>query len=168
MQQTLPTYLPSANPKVPAAQFPFRHCKKVQIRFMDIDMLGHLNNNVYLAFMDLAKVDYFATIEGSMPDMRHFNMVVVHIDIDFYAPTFFGEKVEVWSTVTKIGARSLHMEQRLVESDSGETRAIGKVVMSGFDPATNKSLPINDYWRNAIADYEGRNFPSPLPAIKQG
>ena len=64
------TYLPSDNPKVPAAEFPFRHHQPVQMRFTDIDMLGHLNNNVYLTFMDLAKVEYFAAVLPEGMDWR--------------------------------------------------------------------------------------------------
>lgn len=52
-------YLPSSNPRVPAAAHPFRHCTKVQTRFSDIDLLGHLNNNAYLSIMDLAKSGTF-------------------------------------------------------------------------------------------------------------
>ncbi len=73
------TYLPSDNPKVPAAEFPFRHSQPVQMRFTDIDMLGHLNNNVYLTFMDLAKVEYFAAVLPEGMDWRSINAVVVHI-----------------------------------------------------------------------------------------
>ena len=79
-----PTFLPSSNPRVPKAEQPFRHCMPMQIRFTDIDMMGHLNNNVYLTFMDLAKIDYFTTLRPGEVDMNNLNMVVVHIDVDFY------------------------------------------------------------------------------------
>lgn len=72
-----PTFLPSSNPRVPKAEQPFRHCMPMQIRFTDIDMMGHLNNNVYLTFMDLAKIDYFTTLRPGEVDMNNLNMVVV-------------------------------------------------------------------------------------------
>ncbi|MCM1484540.1 MAG: acyl-CoA thioesterase [Muribaculaceae bacterium] len=157
--QIQPSLLPSANPRVPAAQHPFRHCMPMQIRFTDIDMIGHLNNNVYLTFMDLAKIDYFTTLRPGEIDMHNLNMVVVHIDVDFYSPTFFGQEVDVWTTVTSVGHRSLHMEQRIVARGSSETKCIGRVVMSGFDPATNTSLPIADEWVAALERYEHRPYP---------
>ena len=42
---------PCGNEKVPQPQCPFRHLTEVQTRFNDFDMLGHLNNSVYLQFM---------------------------------------------------------------------------------------------------------------------
>ena len=100
------TLLQSDNPKVPEAQFPFHHVLPVQMRFTDIDMLGHLNNNVYLSFMDLAKVNYFSTLGM---DWRSLKAVVVHIGCDFYSPSYFNESLEVWTQVTSVSTHSLSL-----------------------------------------------------------
>ena len=42
------------------AQYPFKRSTSVQLRFNDIDALGHVNNSVYFQFFDLAKTEYFA------------------------------------------------------------------------------------------------------------
>ena len=34
----------------------------VQIRFADIDMLGHVSNSVYPQYMDLGRVDFFVEL----------------------------------------------------------------------------------------------------------
>ncbi|MDE6131249.1 MAG: acyl-CoA thioesterase, partial [Muribaculaceae bacterium] len=44
--------------EVPAATIEFRHRLPVQLRFRDIDMFGHVNNNVYLELMDVAKAAF--------------------------------------------------------------------------------------------------------------
>lgn len=152
------TYLPSENPKVPAAAHPFRHHLPVQMRFTDIDMLGHLNNNVYLTFMDLAKVDYFAAALPDGMDWRSINAVVVHIDCDFYAPSYFNETLEVWTTVTSVSTHSFKMEQRIVNSSTGQTKCIGRTVMAGFDPATAQGRAIDRGWVESVAEYEHRKF----------
>ena len=38
---------------------PFRHKTKIQIRFKDIDKLGHVNNANHITYFELARVDYF-------------------------------------------------------------------------------------------------------------
>ena len=45
------------------AKYPFRRTTQVQLRFNDIDALGHVNNSVYFQFFDLAKTEYFAGLE---------------------------------------------------------------------------------------------------------
>lgn len=152
------TYLPSDNPKVPAAEFPFRHHQPVQMRFTDIDMLGHLNNNVYLTFMDLAKVEYFAAVLPEGMDWRSINAVVVHIACDFYAPSYFNESLVVWTTVTSVSTHSFKMEQRIVNSVTGQTKCIGHTVMAGFDPKTATGRAIDRTWVAAVEAYEHRSL----------
>lgn len=152
------TFLPSDNPKVPAAQFAFHHCLPVQMRFTDIDMLGHLNNNVYLSFMDLAKVSYFSDVLPDGMDWHSINAVVVHISCDFYSPSYFNESLEVWTTVTSVGDKSFRMEQRIVNSTTGQTKCVGTTVMAGFDIATAKSKAIDRHWVECVEKFEGRKL----------
>lgn len=152
------TFLPSDNPKVPASQYAFHHCLPVQMRFTDIDMLGHLNNNVYLTFMDLAKVSYFSDVLPEGMDWKSINAVVVHISCDFYTPSYFNESLEVWTTVTSVSTHSFKMEQRIVNSSTGQTKCIGYTVMAGFDPATAKGTAIDRHWVECVEKYENRKL----------
>lgn len=153
---TKPSYLPSDNPRVPAAEFPFRHCLPVQIRFSDIDMLGHLNNNVYLTFMDLAKINYFGTVHGSPVTAPELCLVVVNIDCDFLSPSFMGDNLEVWTRTVAIGHRSFHLEQRIVDRNTGVTKCIGRTVMAGYDPATAKGAELAPSWIKETEAFEQR------------
>lgn len=155
---TIPTYLPSDNPHVTPAKVPFRHHLQVQTRFTDIDMLGHINNNVYLSFMDLAKLDYFTTISNGRLSIKDIRMVVVHIDCDFTAPSYFGEQLQVWTTIAHVGERSVTLEQRVVNEATGQTKCVGRTVMAGFDPATASGAPIDKAWLEAAATYEQRTL----------
>ena len=152
------TFLKSDNPKVPEAKFAFHHCLPVQMRFTDIDMLGHLNNNVYLSFMDLAKVNYFSDVLPEGMDWHSINAVVVHISCDFYSPSYFNESLEVWTTVTTVGEHSFKMEQRIVNSTTGQTKCVGTTIMAGFDPATAQGKAIDRHWVECVDKYEGRKL----------
>lgn len=149
-----PSYLPSENPRIPVAQHPFRHFLPVQIRFSDIDMLGHLNNNVYLSFMDLAKLDYFQTIAGTQMRLTDIRLVVVHIDCDFLMPAYFTDQLQVWTAITHIGDRSLTIEQRIIDAPSGQIKCIGRTIMAGFDPATASGATLDQRWVDAAIAFE--------------
>ena len=41
------------------AQYPFKCSTPLQLRFNDVDALGHVNNSVYFQFFDLGKTQYF-------------------------------------------------------------------------------------------------------------
>ncbi len=49
----------------------FRHSAPMQIRFNDVDVLGHMNNTVYFTLYDTAKADYFAAVRGEKLSLIH-------------------------------------------------------------------------------------------------
>lgn len=151
---TKPSYLESSNPRVPKSDHPFRHCLPVQLRFSDVDMLGHLNNNVYLTLFDLAKIRYFGVVNGSEITAAELCMVVVNINCDFLAPAFLNDSLQVWTRVTSIGERSVKLEQRMIDTNSGETKCIARTVMAGFNPHTMLGQPILETWIDLIEAYE--------------
>ncbi len=146
------------NKRVPAPRAPFHHSVDLQTRFNDADMLGHLNNTVYLVFMDLGKTRYFADVMGGRIDWHHIDVVVVHVECDYFAPAFIDEPLAVATTVVRVGEHSFTLEQRIYNTTTGQIKCVGTTVMVGFDPATNSSLPINPDWTAAFSAYEQRKL----------
>lgn len=151
--------LPAAsNPRVPAATQPFRTLLPIQIRFNDIDLLGHVNNEMYFAYMDLAKARYFQEIMGGDVDWRGLNMVVANVNCDFYSPTLPGEPLGVATAITDIGDSSFRVEQRVVNVESGDVKCVGRSVMVAIDPLTGRSRAVDPEWVRAVEAFEGRKF----------
>ena len=69
-----------SNSRVPEAKFEFHHRQPVQLRFNDIDMLGHLNNSVYIQLMDLGKANYFHQFIDGRLDHDNIAIVVANIN----------------------------------------------------------------------------------------
>lgn len=154
-----PRELPvSDNQRVVPAAHPYRHYINLQTRFTDYDMLGHLNNNVYMSFMDLGKAEYFTRVMKGEVDWSNPGIVVVNVNCDYLAPVVPGEELELFTTVTKIGERSLTLDQRIINSDTGETKCIARTVMAGFDAETSTSTLIPTEWVEAIEAYEERSY----------
>lgn len=152
------TFKPFPNPRVPEPTTPFYHVVPLQIRFNDIDMLGHLNNGVYLTFMDLGKARYFDDVLGYNLNWHEMKAAVVNINVNFYAPTYLDSKISVLTAVTHISQHSLKMEQRIVDVDSGEVKCDAVTIMAGFDVKTATSQPIDPRWREAIERWEERRL----------
>ncbi|MDE6484701.1 MAG: acyl-CoA thioesterase [Duncaniella sp.] len=149
-----PKNLPAdANPRVPAPGT-FHHYIPVQIRFTDIDALGHVNNAVYINYFDLGKTKYFESAMHDAIDWGNIGVVIVNINCSYYAPTLYEESIEVLTKVTEIGQRSLHVEQRLINSDTMQTKAVCYTILSGFSRETMKSVEITPEWITALEKYE--------------
>lgn len=146
------------NPRVPAEEFPFRHSYPVQIRFNDIDVVGHLNNSIYFSFLDLGKMQYFNEIMKDRITWKQVPVVIVNINIDFYSQTFIDERLEVLTQTVRLSDRSLTLEQRIVNPVTGDVKCVARTVMAGFDVSTGKSAPIPEEWKQAVRNFEGRNI----------
>ena len=135
----------------------FHHRLPVQMRFNDIDMLGHLNNSVYFTFFDLAKTRYFMEVLHGKVDWGKIGVAIVNVNCDFCAQTFFDDKIEVRTACVAIGEKSLTLEQ-VVCSDKGEIKAHCRTIMAAFNAETGTSAPIQQYWRDSLEAFEGRNL----------
>lgn len=136
----------------------FKHEIKAQLRFSDFDMLGHMNNSVYLQLMDLAKVDYFAKTTGKTPSANGVCPVVAHIEIDFDEPTFSTEAPAIVTRTVAIGTKSLTLEQQVIVPASGRVKCRAKVVMVNLDLTTGNTVEIDPIDRAKISQYEEREL----------
>lgn len=135
----------------------FHHVFPLQLRFFDADQFGHINNSIYFQYYDTAKMDYFVKL-GVPVDNRHVT-VTAHIDADFLQQVYTSDThIEVQSAVTHIGHKSFVFVQRVVDSETGEVKCIGRSVIVSFDLKANKSVEMWQEWVDAIEKFEGRNL----------
>ena len=148
-----------ANRSVPEPPYEYRHRLPIQIRFNDVDMLGHVNNTMYLQYLDLGKSDYFLQFsENGHLDKLSLGVVIANINIDFHAPTMMHEEIEVRTAVAEIGHKSIVLDQRIVNLVTGEVKALAKTTMVCFNTETGETQEVSTEWLERISVYEGRTF----------
>lgn len=132
----------------------YRNRLPIQLRFNDVDVVGHVNNTVYFNFFDLGKTAYFDAVQGEHYDWKKMDIVVRAINAEFLAPTFYRDHIVVETAVVKIGNKSLTIEQRIIDADSGQEKCKCMTVMVGFDTDTNTAKEISPEWKKSIREYE--------------
>lgn len=132
----------------------FNHSEKIQMRFNDIDVLGHVNNAVQITYFDFGKVKYFEALKDQIIDWSGADLVMVHFEVDFIEPIFRENSIVVKTKVYEIGNKSIKLIQILQDKISGRVKSVCKSVMCGFDTKTNKGLVISDEWRELIQKFE--------------
>lgn len=134
----------------------FSHVTPVQLRFNDIDILGHVNNIVYFALYDLAKAQYFGAVQKGKIDWQRVETVIANVNCSYIKQIKFGEVIEVKTRCLHLGDRSFTLRQCLVETPTQEIRSVCDTVMVCFDPATGHSAPMRPEFRRAIEDFESK------------
>lgn len=129
----------------------------IQIRFNDLDALGHVNNSVYFSYADMGKFRYMEHVLGPL-NPGTVQAVIVNVGCDFFEPTKLDEQIEILTAVKSIGPKSLHVEQRVVSTTTGDTKCLIRTVLAGWDPQTGLSAPIAKEWIEKMEAYEQRKL----------
>ncbi len=143
--------------EIPQLPFEFKHRVPLQIRFNDIDLFGHLNNSVYVQFMDMGKLAYFKQFMDGGFEHEATVPVVANINVTFYAPTLIDDRISVLTAVASMSNSSLVLEQRIVDA-AGAVKCTATTIMVNIDRRTGSSAPVSDRWRKALSDFEGRDL----------
>lgn len=110
----------------------------IQIRFNDVDQMGHVNNAVIMEYLDLGK-DAFFSGHGLSPTKSDFTVMVVHYDVDFKAQIHYHDRIQVETEIEKLGNKSLTMMQRVVNTETNVVCVECRTVMAGYRRSTTSS-----------------------------
>jgi acyl-CoA thioester hydrolase len=136
----------------------FKHELKIQVRFSDLDVMGHVNNAVYISYFELAKAKYFDQVFSQPVNWKETALITANNTVDYYAPVFLYSQVKVLSRIRKLGNKSLHMEQLMVDQQLQVKARIISVLVA-YDIPRRESVELPGSWRTDIASYE--DWPSP-------
>lgn len=138
------------NPNTLPSPKGFAHRTDIQIRFSDVDVLGHVNNTIYLAFYDTGKAHFFSSLLNRAIDWKHVETVIANVDCAFVAPIFYGEEIEVVTRCESVSEKSFRLLQMLVRKTDGQIKSACETIMVSFDAAENKAVPLPEIWREAL------------------
>lgn len=122
----------------------------IQIRFSDVDVIGHVNNVIFFTYYDTGKAYFMTQLLGRKISWTEVDTVVANVDCAFIAPIFWGEQIEVLTTCVGIHDKSFRLLQMLRNAESGEVKSLCETVMVSFDPATQKVATLSEEWRSKL------------------
>jgi len=128
------------------------HTVRVQLRWRDIDLLGHLNQSVYHEMLEEARIALIADLISRVgAEHDHGSYVLAHVDLDHLTEVRkdHGE-VDVIVRLSHVGTSSvrLHNEIRLLD---GTVAATGSSVLVAWDPATRSKRVLTERERAALS-----------------
>ena len=104
---------------------------KIQVRFSDIDVMGHVNNAVYLSYFEMARVIFFSELLGEQWDWKKDGVLLRKTEIEYIKPLLLHEQPEIFIYTNKIGNKSFGLGYELKVLD--EIRTTGSSVLVSFD-----------------------------------
>lgn len=121
---------------------------KIQVRFSDIDVMGHVNNAVYLSYFEMTRVHYFKELLGLEWDWKSYGILLVRNEIDYIKPILIQHVPEIHMYFEEAGSKSIRLsyEVKVV----GEIYTKGVSVLVSFDSRIGKTTVIPEEMRTAL------------------
>lgn len=128
----------------------FNHATEIEVRFRDLDPMNHVNNAVYISYLEEGREKYFEDIIGTT--LEDAEIVLAELSIEYDAPITLEESVTVHTRVPSLGDSSFRMEN-LIETGGG-LAATAEMTIVPFDVETERSRPVPSAWRERIRSHE--------------
>jgi acyl-CoA thioester hydrolase len=121
----------------------FEYETELQVRFRDLDAMGHVNNAVYATYLEQARVDYYDEILGVGLD--DIDTVLVNLEIDYrHEVKLDDETVTIAMGVRSIGESSVTVTYEVRAGD--RVAATAETTQVYVDPEEGGSRPLPEAW----------------------
>lgn len=121
---------------------------RIQVRFSDLDVLGHVNNSIYLSYFETARVHYFGHLLGQNWDWHKAGVILVKNEVEYHKPILLHDTPMVHVYTDHIGEKSFTLSYEIKVGDVIYTT--GKSVLVSFDASKHATIPIGSVMKEAL------------------
>ncbi|MFO7610694.1 MAG: acyl-CoA thioesterase [Candidatus Krumholzibacteriia bacterium] len=119
------------------------HALQLTVQPEDIDVLGHVNNVVYLRWVQDAAVAHW---EAAAPAdaRRELFWVVARHEIDYRRPAFVGQEIVVRTWVGHADGRAFDRHTEITRATDGKVLAAARTVWVPMSRTTGRPTDVDD------------------------
>jgi acyl-CoA thioester hydrolase len=126
------------------------HEKRIEIRWSDLDVYGHVNNAIYLTYLEEVRDEWLGGRLGDPDEI--WNWVLARVEIDYRRELTLSDDVAVASCcLDRVGNSSVTTREEVRTAD-GELAAEAKSVLVARDRESGGSRPLTGVERAAFEE----------------
>jgi acyl-CoA thioester hydrolase len=129
---------------------PAVYTKRSEIRWRDMDAFKHVNNSVYLTYLEEGRDEFFLEILGSGLLLNDFVLARCAVDYRSQLTQDDGE-VDIELRIMRVGRSSITTAERVLAVSDGRVAAEAEAVLVHYDWDTGKSRPLTNELSAAFA-----------------
>lgn len=127
---------------------------QAEVRFGDIDVMGHVNNAIYLSYFEQARMAFFKELIGGEWDWNEAGILLARNEIDYMEPILLSDNVIIKTWCSKVGNSSLVIEYEVFRTPSKSNKericTKGKSVLVCFDYKKKVKIEVPAAWRERL------------------
>jgi acyl-CoA thioester hydrolase len=129
----------------------------LQIRWSDLDPLGHVNNAVYVTYFEIVRGHYMLHACPGW-DWHKDMFLIANVTANFHAELLLtATEPAVHIRTSKLGNKSFELEYAITskKGDKNIVHATGNTTQIMFDMKTRSTVQIPDWVREALSAFDG-------------
>ncbi len=131
----------------------YKFKKNLELRYSDFDMMGHVNNAMYLTYFEYIRILY--TTEICQWNIKETGLVVANATIDFRSSIVRSSNPIIYIRCNRLGNKSFGFEYLISEENNSEIiYATGFTTMVTLNVKTNETMRLPDIYREKIKNYD--------------
>jgi len=119
------------------SDFPFHY--KLKTRWKDMDAFGHVNNAVFLSYIEDARINFFKRWNLCVENR---SIIMASAKIDYLRQIDHPSHLIVGERISRIGRKSFDIESAVYIKDETDAVAISIVTCVCYDYKKNESVPV--------------------------
>ena len=123
-------------------------------RFRDTDGMGHINNAVYVTYLEVARQEYWRAFRSN-EDYRVVPFILARIEVDFRSEALVFESLELCIRCSFVGNKSFGFEYEIREAARKRRVVSATSVQVFYDYASKQSVPCPPEMRERHEVFEG-------------
>lgn len=127
-------------------------------RFRDTDAMGHINNAVYVTYLEVARQDYWRAFKGGDPNYRVVPFILARVEVDFRSEALMHEMLELRVRCSFVGGKSFGFEYEIREQNGQRLVVAARSVQVFYDYASKRSMLVPDDMRRNLEAFEGHSL----------
>ena len=134
----------------------FKHKTPIQIRFKDLDMMGHVNNANHFTYIEIGRAKYFDDVVGDDIDWQKEGFVLAKSTCDFKIPILYYDKVFVYTKCSRIGNKSFELSYVIIKEENGKEIPLAEAstIQVCFDYVKKTNITVPEKWKTKIEKFE--------------
>jgi acyl-CoA thioester hydrolase len=132
----------------------YKYKTSIETRFADFDMMGHVNNAVYFAYMEVGRLKYWR--QAIQWDWKKTGVVIGKASIKYILPIYLEDKIHMYIRTSRVGNSSFDLQYVIVKLQSGKELICseGMTTCIAFDHSLKKATPIPALERSKMMAFE--------------
>lgn len=148
-----------------ALEQPYHLWIDVRVRFRDCDPMGHVNNAVYLTYLEMARVEYWYRL-FNVENFKNVNFILARAEIDYRSPAVVNDVLRIYIRAGELRRSSFDFHYVGWNLTRRVVALTARTVQVVYDYKHMKPAPITEEMRRIITLFEQTGKIPSLEAVE--